>query len=164
MVLEALLVALPVLVQAPAANNGDAVKVALLQQNIGTVEAAARGAKSKSGDSQALAAIEKKYAETATALDNWRTAALAATEKEWSNSRKRIGDLSSAVARLCAEFGRDARAYPSGLPSAIDSAVVSRTATRFLDAAHVLAGSDEETKQRLGGNLSLRPWSEVHKP
>jgi hypothetical protein len=28
----------------------------------------------------------------------------------------------------------------------------------------VLAGSDEETKKRLGGTLVLRPWSEVDKP
>ena len=138
--------------------------MAVLQQNIVTVEAAARGAKAKSGDAQALAVIEKKYADTATALDNWRTAALAATQKEWSSSRKRIEELSLAVARSCAEFGRDARAYPSGAPSAIDPNVVSRTATRFLDAAQVLARSDEDAKKRLAASLVLRPWSEVHKP
>ena len=164
MILEALSIGLALLGQAPVATNGDTAKVALLQQNIGTVEAAARGAKSKSGDAQASAAIEKKYAETATALDAWRIAALATTQKEWSSSRERIEDLSRAVARSCAEFGRDARAYPNGVPSGIDSNVVSRTATRFLDAAQVLARSDEDTKKRLAGDLSLRPWSEVDKP
>ena len=120
MILEALSIGLALLGQAPVATNGDTAKVALLQQNIGTVEAAARGAKSKSGDAQSSAAIEKKYAETATALDAWRIAALATTQKEWSSSRERIEDLSRAVARSCAEFGRDARAYPNGVPSGID--------------------------------------------
>ena len=56
MVLEVLLIALTVLEQAPVVPNGDTVEVALFQQNIATVEAAARGAKAKSSDAQALAA------------------------------------------------------------------------------------------------------------
>jgi hypothetical protein len=97
MVLEAVFIALMVLGQAPRATSGDTAKVALLQQNIATVEAAARGAKAKSGDAQALATIEKKYADTA----EW------APERDRCIRRVKGGD---SVSRRRAGAGRKRRA------------------------------------------------------
>jgi hypothetical protein len=161
MTVQALLLALSIVGQSSVGNGDDAAMVALLQQNIGAVETAARAAKQqKAGDADALAAIEKKYTETVAVLDGWRAAALGA-DKDWSNARQQLAGPSTAVAQAFAEFGRDARAPSQGRQSAINSAVVARTADRFLAAGRVLTRSDEDTRNRLAGTLVLRAWSEL---
>lgn len=145
-----------------ARSTGETAKVELIRQHIDMLEASARQAKGKTdGDAQALSALEKKYGDTLTAFDNWRTAASSATEKDWSKSRKQIESLAATVARGFAEFGQDAQAFTTGTRRAVASDVVARFEARLIDAARVLARSEEQTRLRLASTLSCRPWSEI---
>lgn len=164
MLVAALLVTLaltPVRPCQSGAPESDPAKIEAVRPHIAAFEMSARQAKGKAeGDPQKLSALERQYAEAATAFDTWRTAAVS-VKGSAPDSTRRVEDLVKQAARAMAGFGRDARSFVSGRPSTVDSRVVGRFEDRLIEASKALSRADEPTREKANASLMCRPWREI---
>jgi hypothetical protein len=141
---------------APAARP----ELPLVLQHLATFEMNARQAKAKtSTDGQALASLEKRYTEVSTAVDNWRTAAVSASDG--ASAQKNLEELSRTAARGLFEFGREARSYIEGRRVSADTKFIALIEERFIDAARALVATEGQDRHKLAANVACRPWGEL---
>jgi hypothetical protein len=146
----------------PTARLDDFSKIQVIRQHLDTLELSVRQAKQKADDDpQGLAALEKQYEDVVTAFDTWRAAATSASGGSPQASGKQVEELARAAVLAMANFGRDARAFSSGRPAALDARAVSRFEDRLIEAGRALARLDEEVRLKAADTLFCRPWSEV---
>jgi hypothetical protein len=153
--------ALTSLLPAAAGRDGDAARIEAVRQHIATFEMSARQVKQKTdADPQKLSSLEQQYGEAATAVETWRTAAVS-VKGSAGDSTKRVEDLARQAARAMADFGRDARGFLTGRPSAVEPRAYARFEERLIEASRALSRADEPTREKVYASLGCRTWSEI---
>jgi hypothetical protein len=149
-------------IQAPVASNDSTQKVEIIRQRCDALEASVRQVKGKTDiNSESLSGLEKQYAATAKAFEDWRGAAASATDKEWDASRKRIDDVSRTAAQAMTRLTRDARALIDGQRGPINGGASAQFARELSDAARAVSRVDDQARLDLTTKLAWRPWSEI---